>query len=538
MCRNGKRVFCGLAGLVVWGLTAAASGQHATGAGNEPVRASAPFRGANLFGPTPVATTGVSGSTLDTRLISRDAASDGPVRGSQGTDQPWFLKRLLNAYRDEFNPAPQTGPEEPAPQRRALPAPWDSPPFPGSEYQGSPLIGVPVSTKDYPLQKALTGTSLGDLMKAGRIRAYGWIDGSYNHSTATNSNMPSSYWIVPNSIMLEQAVFRLEREVDTVQTDHIDVGFRMTGLYGSNYRYMAAGGWFSQQLLKENQRYGFDPTELYADTYIPGIADGLIIRVGRWVATPDIEVQFAPDNYLATHSLQFTFDTYTQTGTLLTLALNKHWTIQGAIHSGTDMAPWYQGATPTGMVGVRWVSEDNNDSAYVVLNNINTAKFRHFEVNGQPAGHDNFNYIVGTWQHRFNQEVHTKLAGIMMWQRDAVVGGTPSVGPLQSFGGGGGRGALLPGTSLAYGILNYTMFQIAPRDFITVRNEWWRDERGMRSGFAGHYSTHTVGLTHQLNDVVMIRPEAGYYHNYTRPAFGLGTEKGMFMVGTDMVLRF
>ena len=48
---------------------------------------------------------------------------------------------------------------------------------------------------------------------------------------------------------------------------------------------------------------------------------------------------------------------------------------QGAVHSGTDMAPWYKGATPTGMVGVRWVSLDNNDAAYVVLNNINTAKF-------------------------------------------------------------------------------------------------------------------------------------------------------------------
>jgi hypothetical protein len=223
---------------------------------------------------------------------------------------------------------------------------------------------------------------------------------------------------------------------------------------------------------------------------------------------------------------------------LATVMLNKQWTIQGAVHAGTDMAPWYKGAVPTGMVGVRWVSQDNNDSAYVVLNNVNTAKYRHFNEDGQPSGHDNFNYVVGTWQHKVNETVHTKLAGIYMWQRDAVLGGTANLGPARSFGGGGGRGPTLPGMSTTYGILNYTMFQISPRDYITVRNEWWRDERGMRSGFAGDYTSHALGLSHQFNDVLMIRPEIGYYRNYTRPAFDLGTEKDLLMIGFDMTLRF
>lgn len=467
-------------------------------------------------------------STTDFRVDSTSA---------QPEERPWFLKRLFRAYADEFAPSPDTGASGPEPARRALPAPWDSPPYPSSEYQGSPLVGVPVGTKEYPLMKALGGTWLGDAMKENRIKTYGWVNGSYNWSNANNSNQPTSYWIIPKSVVLEQAILKVEREVDTVQTDHVDWGFRITSLYGSNYRYMTSGGWFSHQLLKQNLRYGYDPTEFYADVYIPGIAQGLILRLGRWVATPDIETQFAPDNYMATHSLQFTFDTYTQTGALATLMLNQQWTIQGAVHSGTDMAPWYKGATPTGMVGIRWVSLDNNDAAYVVLNNVNSAKFRHFEENGQPAGHDNFNYVVGTWQHRFTQAVHSKLAAIYMWQRDAVVGGTPIIGPFQSFGGSG-KGMLLPGLSQTYGILNYTMVQVAKRDFITVRNEWWRDDRGMRAGIAGHYSTHAIGLTHQLNDVVMIRPEVGFYRCYTRPAFDLGTEKNLYLVGADMVFRF
>ena len=174
--------------------------------------------------------------------------------------------------------------------------------------------------------------------------------------------MPTSYWIVPNSIVLNQAVFRIEREVDTVQTDHIDFGFRSTVLYGIDYRYMMAGGWGNRQLDVHNFLYGIDPTEQYIDTYIPWVAQGLHLRVGRWVATPDIETQFAPDNYVGSHSLLFTVDTYTQTGVMASVLLNKQWMVQGGVHAGTDMAPWYQGATPTGMVGVRWVSLDNNDS--------------------------------------------------------------------------------------------------------------------------------------------------------------------------------
>ena len=91
-----------------------------------------------------------------------------------------------------------------------------------------------------------------------------------------------------------------------------------------------------------------------------------------------------------------------------------------------------------------------------------------------------------------------------------------------SFGGGGGLGKYLPGTSLNYGILNYTMFQLSRRDYFTVRNEWYADPRGERTGFATNYSSHTIGISHQINDLLMIRPEVGFYHSYDVPAFNLG----------------
>src|SRR5262249_40463029 len=158
---------------------------------------------------------------------------------------------------------------------------------------------------------------------------------------------------------------------------------------------------------------------------------------------------------------------------MLSFMLNPQWMFQAGINAGNDMAPWYIGATPSGFFGLRWVSADNNDAVYTCLNQINDAKFRHFIQYGQPLGHDNFNYIVSTWQHRFTPEIHTKTEGYFMWQRDAELGGTPSAGPLKPYGGGGGDGKLLPGWSHAYGVVNYTMFAMTKMDFLTVRNEWW-----------------------------------------------------------------
>ena len=45
-------------------------------------------------------------------------------------------------------------------------------------------------------------------------------------------------------------------------------------------------------------------------------------------------------------------DTYTQTGVMWSQRINSQWMVQAAIHSGTDMAPWYPGAIPTGAFGV------------------------------------------------------------------------------------------------------------------------------------------------------------------------------------------
>ena len=79
-------------------------------------------------------------------------------------------------------------------------------------------------------------------MNDNNIQLYGWVNPGGNISTNTppGGNTPAAYCLRPQSVQLDQAVLYFERLPDTVQTDHIDWGFRISGIYGENYRYTTA----------------------------------------------------------------------------------------------------------------------------------------------------------------------------------------------------------------------------------------------------------------------------------------------------------
>lgn len=116
-------------------------------------------------------------------------------------EMPYMYEKDINCSRESTDiqcACQDEKPESNEPKRRALPAPFASPPFPSAEYQGSPLVGVPPGDTVYPLMKAIYSTPCGEAIKKSRIKAYGWVNASGNLSTCKNSNTPDSYWIVPN----------------------------------------------------------------------------------------------------------------------------------------------------------------------------------------------------------------------------------------------------------------------------------------------------------------------------------------------------
>ena len=98
----------------------------------------------------------------------------------------------------------------------------------------------------------------GDTWKNSTIQIYGWLNvgGSFstsragvNPSAGRYDNFPTAYDEVPNAIEPDQEVLYIERQPNTVQTDHFDGGFRFSGLWGLDYRFTTAKGYFSQQWL-------------------------------------------------------------------------------------------------------------------------------------------------------------------------------------------------------------------------------------------------------------------------------------------------
>jgi Putative beta-barrel porin-2, OmpL-like. bbp2 len=433
-----------------------------------------------------------------------------------------FLSRFFQAYMDGFNP-PATD-QAPAP-RRGFPQPISSPPFPFGDYQygGSPTIGVAQpNPTSYPLMTALYGGPGGQALKDSHIQIYGWIEPGVNISTNHHTNSPAGYDYVPNSVQMDQIATYIERVPDEVQTDHIDWGFRLANLWGTDYRYTTMNGLLSQQLLKHNQMYGDDPAMFYGDLYIPWVAQGMNIRAGRYISVPGIEAQLAPNNYFFSHSLLYTFDPFTDIGLLSTVKLNNNWTIQFGIQAGHDTMLGTSSAQPSGVACVSYTTSSNNDNIYACANGINGGNY----------AYNNQQHYDVTWYHRFNDRLHMSTEAYYMFQNNV-----PTVPTITGTLGAQCKTGTKC-TAPVYAALNYFMYEISPTDTIGFRNEIFDDAEGARTGFKTTYSEHTVSWTHWLSTAMMVRPEVRFEHSYQRNAYDGGRTNSALTLASDMIIYY
>lgn len=444
-----------------------------------------------------------------------------------------LLHRFIQAYLDELNPPPNQPASEASP-RRIPPAPLDAPPFPSADwsYGGSPVLGTDGSLPVTPLMKALHGTSVGTYLENNRISIYGWVNPSFNVSTSQgkNGNFPAAYSFLPNRPQFDQGVLYVERQPDTNQRDHIDWGFRITALYGTDYRYTTAYGYNSDAFLNRNHQYGFDVPMAYFDLYIPWIGYGTNIRLGRYISLPDIEAQLAPNNYFFSHSLLYTYDPYTQTGLQFTTMLDAkgQWIIQYGISDGNDVSPLNKGAQPTLTALLRYSTASNMDNFYVGINSLNDGKF----------GYNNLQSYYATWYHKFgNSGWHTATEA---WYMDEKK--TPVMGSDTGFGRNGPFGAYcrtgIRCSSQEYAALNYLNYEISPTDTIGLRNEIFNDLSGQRTGFKTIYSEHTIGYNHFFSPSIHVRPEVRYEHSYDTRAYNNGRSNSQFMFASDIIINY
>jgi hypothetical protein len=497
-----------------------------------------------------------------------------------------FWTRLINYYRLEWGKdGPPTDPKAP-PSRRAgwAGAPQSTPPMPFTEwpYGGTTSLGVSrPNSVDSPLMAALGNTNLGKAMDTAHIQMYGWINVGGNISSNNvqpGGNWPAAYLYTPNTVQLDQAVLYIERVPDTVQKDHVDWGFRVSGIYGENYRYTTAYGVASYQLLGHNLVNGYDFPMMYGELFIPNAApEGLLVRVGRFISLPDIEAQLAPNNYMYTHSMTYTFDNYTNEGIQTTWGLSKNWFVQLGLTVGTEAPPWHWGQTinnpfpnplfpnntmlkdpgaiPSITGCVRYQSDSANDNVYVCADALNSGTW----------GYNNLQWLGMTYYHKFNDQWHISFETYTLSQKNVPNANNPTVQNIVANGGTPFNpltGVVFNAPNLAqcsdvnalsctarvYAAVTYLNWKFTPLDNLSIRGEFYNDMEGQRTGTKTRYVEGGLGWQHWLSPQIEFRPEVTYYKSLDAPAFNgnfnalpvaIAPTKNTALIGSmDVIMHF
>lgn len=478
-------------------------------------------------------------------------------------------ERLGNYYKLEDGQAAAPADPKAPPSRRddIPPAAQTIPPMPFTEwpYGGtSPLGASTPNATDSPLMVAMANTALGKWMADNGIQTYGWIDVGANLSTnhVRGGNAPAAYDYNPNALDLNQIVEYIERVPDMVQKDHNDWGFRFSAIYGSDYRYTTSYGLGSHQLLGRNNANGWDMPMLYVDWFTPFVGEGLNVRVGRYISLPDIEAQLAPNNYMYSHSMSYTFDNYTNEGIVASLQANKNWIVQAGVTAGTEATfnHLYQkipntnpnalypdstfkrdpGAKASGTLCLRYDSDDGKTDVNVCGNGLNNGEW----------GYNNLQWYGFTVYHSFNEHWHIAYELYQEHQNNvpnlnnayvqtnivATGAGTPfspNVMPYNAPGmaycAGNERStasANLTCRASATGMVAYLNYSPNALDNFSIRPEIYRDPQGQRTGTPTTYKNLALGWQHWFPPQIEVRPEIAYYHADS-PAFNGNANLGI-----------
>jgi hypothetical protein len=468
---------------------------------------------------------------------SDSGASAAAVTTAQ-THSESFFRRFFKEYADDWKETPST---DAAPKFRSTPSPVDGPPFPFSDwpYGGSVVITKPW-TQSSPLMETLwsgdhRNGDQGEGWKKSGVQIYGWLNAGFNISTSDKpgySNLPAAYAEKPNTIQPDQEVLYIERQPDTVQQDHFDWGFRIASLYGLDYRFTTAKGVFSEQLLKHNREYGYDPVMVYFDMYFPHVAEGMDVRIGRYISLPDIEAQLAPNNYTYSHSLTYTYDCYTQSGINTTTKLTDHWMFQAGLSAGCEAVPWTQpDAKPTFNTCLAYSARMDYDNIYLCANSINDSKY----------AYNNLAAYYLTWYHKINSTWHTATESWYQYERDTPNVLNPAASSLLETNANGAvcaTAAQLTCYAPEWAIVNYVEKEFNKHNYFTIRNEIMDDLVGQRTGYKTKYTEHLIGWGHWVGTTVLFRPELRFERSYDVPAYDNGTKKNQLMLAGDVIYFF
>ena len=146
------------------------------------------------------------------------------------------------------------------------------------------------------------------------------------------------------------------------------------------------------------------------------------------------------------------------------------------------------------------------DSVYIGINSINDGEF----------SFNNLVDYVGTWTHKFNDVVNMQTEAWFMYMR-----GVPGIGWAPE-----------------WAVVNYLFVRLSKNTYLNIRNEYFDDASGQRTGVKDVYSEHAIGLALWPNSITEIRPEIRFDRAYQRESYDNRTRKNQVSFNCDLTIHF
>ncbi len=423
---------------------------------------------------------------------------------SQSSVAPCLAAPLPIATDDQPSPSPPT---------ILVPFPWapiTAPIRPIPEQpKEAPTEPAPSPPDRWFLMQELQGTWLGNLLDDNRTQLYGWTSFSYTASSDRVSNLPMVFNDRANAFLLQQFWTRLERAVVTSGTSEPTFGYRLDGLYGSDYRWTLMRGLLNNQLLNSqgNQNlYGFDPIEFYVNAYVPNLFQGTEFRAGRMYNPWGYESLEAVGTPFRSRSYTFNNTPFTIMGVGAFMTFSSQWSAAVVLANGDDV---FVGPAEEGRVFayIKWSGPANQDTV-TLGTTLGRGKFNTGQpfapatvsLAFEPAGQNNFNSFDLVWSHTFTRQWSYVLETQYSYQT-CVPANVP---------GGIIRPGVLSGTAHWVSAVHYLICEVTSRFRFVFRYETFDDVDGQRTGFVGVDNNFTVGGNWYWNKSIIVRPEIRY----------------------------
>jgi hypothetical protein len=193
-----------------------------------------------------------------------------------------------------------------------------------------------------------------------------------------------------------------------------------------------------------------------------------------------------------------------------TTQLDKQWTMYHGVVTGADV--FFDAAGTISYVGgLRWEAEDGATS--VAANVFVTAEG--YDAKQSFQHYDSYNLLLTR-----------QLGEDLTYTLDVTVGQTPDTDPT---------GIAAGGSAHWYGFANYLAYQVAEQVVLNVRGEYFRDDKGVRTGTQGDYTAFTIGLQFEPAEWLLVRPFGRYDHNSNGPFEG---DSELWSGGLEMIARW